>query len=277
MFCILSIVSPRVALGSEFQTYETAGNDSDQALLLLAPLGRDRGSWGAQLPFFAERYFCITPDTRGTGGSTDVLTGFAIGQFAQDAIALLNHLGVRQAHVAGWSMGSGVAMALAVRAPDRVRSLSLYTPWARTDAPLRERFLEMRRLAQEDDTLVSVEEHTLRMILSDSALAGIPDLRAAAEEATKTPGYPTAEALIGHIDASIAHDVLADLPSLRCPTLVIGGASDALTPAYLARQVSEAIPRAEYTELDGPLSSHALPLEMADGFNSIARDFLDQH
>lgn len=234
-------------------------------------------SWSAQLPFFAERYFCITPDTRGTGETKDVLSGFTIGEFASDAIALLDHLGIKHAHIAGWSMGSAVAMSVTLSAPERVRSLSLYTPWARTDAALAERFLQMRRLTEQNDTLVPVEEHTLRLILSDVALAGIPDLRASAEDATKSPGYPTAEALIGHLDAAIAHDVLDELPTLDCPTLVIAGAADALTPAFLAREAAEAIRTADYVELTGPLASHAVPLEMTDTFNRIARDFLDNH
>lgn len=250
------------------------GNDTDPPLLLLPPLGRDRGSWRAQTPYFAERYRTITTDTRGTGASRELTDGFTIDQFAADALVVLDALGVKQAHVAGWSMGSAVAMAVALRAPERVRSLSLYTPWCRTDAALKDRFLAMRVLA---DDLVDVEEHTLRLILSPDALEGIPDVRAAAAEATLDPGYPSRDALLGHLDASIAHDVLDRLAEVTCPTLVISGQADALTPAYLAEQVAVAIPGSEYEELTGPSSSHALPLELTNEFNQIARSFLDRH
>ncbi len=262
--------------GSVHLGYGLTPNDSDPPLLLLPPLGRDRSSWRAQTPFLAERYRTITPDTRGTGTSRDAVNGFTIDQFAADALVILDELGVGEVHVAGWSMGGAVAMSLALLAPERVRSLSLYTTWARTDVALAERFVAMRELTASREDLVDVEEHTLRLILSPEALSGIHDLRLAAAEATHDPGYPSREALIGHLDASIAHDVLDRLGTLSLPTLVICGEADALTPAYLARQVAEAIPGAEYVELTGPLSSHALPLELTESFNDVARSFLDR-
>ncbi|MDA2987136.1 MAG: alpha/beta hydrolase [Actinomycetota bacterium] len=263
--------------GSVHLGYGLTPNDSDPPLLLLPPLGRDRSSWRAQAPFLAEHYRTITPDTRGTGTSRDALDGFTIDQFATDALVILDELGVGEVHVAGWSMGAAVAMELAIQAPDRVRSLSLYTPWARTDADLEARFLVMRELTETGSDLVGVEEHTLRLILSPEALAGIPDLREAAAAATRDPGYPSRKALIGHLDASIAHDVLEALGAVACPALVVGGEHDALTPACLARQVAASIPGAEYVEMSGSTASHALPLELADDFNALARDFLDRH
>ena len=219
----------------------------------------------------------ITVDTRGTGTSRDAADGFTIEQFAADALVVLDDLGIEEAHVVGWSMGTAVAMTLALLAPYRVRSLSLYTPWARTDAGLKDRFLAMREKAEFGDDLVDVEEYTLGLILSPDALAAIPDRRAAASEATQQPGFPSREALIGHLDASIQHDVLDRLGSVRCPTLVVAGERDALTPAYLAQQVADAIPGSEYEEMTGPLSSHALPLELSGPFSIIARSFLDRH
>jgi pimeloyl-ACP methyl ester carboxylesterase len=258
-------------------SYGLQGNDTDPPLLLLPCLGRDRGAWRAQLDCFTADYRTITTDTRGTGASRDVVDGFTIEQFAVDALMVLDELEIEIAHVAGWSMGSAVAMSLALLAPGRVRSLSLYTPWARTDADLEARFLKMRNLAEAGDDLIDVEEHTLRQILSPQALAEIGDVRAAAAAATRDLGYPSREALIGHLDASIAHNVLDRLNKVSCPTLVISGQQDALTPAYLAEQVAAVIPGAEYEEMTGPRSSHALPLEMDAPFNTIARRFLDRH
>lgn len=270
-------MDPRDVTASSTLGFGRAGDDTAPPLLLLAPLGRDHLSWRAQLPVLAERYWCIAPDTRGTGASAELEGPYTLATFAADALALLDELQIGQAHVAGWSMGSAVAMELALTAPDRVRSLSLYTPWGRTDADLAARFRRMRDLAENGDDLVDVEEHTLELILSPEALAAIPDLRAAAAAATHEAGYPSREALIGHLDASIRHDALDRIPSLTCPTLVIAGEGDALTPAYLAREVAAAIPGAEYEEFTSPAASHALLLELAEPFNARARSFLDQH
>lgn len=202
---------------------------------------------------------------------------FTLTAFATDALILLDELGIERAHIAGWSMGSAVAQELALKAPDRVRSLSLYTPWGRTDADLAARFQRMRDLAESGTDLVAVEEHTLEIILSPEALAALPDLHAAAAAATQEPGYPSRAALIGHLEASIEHDALDRLPSLACPTFVVAGAHDVLTPPYLAREVAQAIPGAEYEEFTVPAASHALLVELAEPFNALAGSFLDRN
>ena len=86
-----------------------------------------------QLPAFSADFRCIAYDARGTGAAAASTAQASISAMAGDAVALLDALELEQAHVAGWSMGAAVATVVALEAPDRVRSLSLYTPWGRTD------------------------------------------------------------------------------------------------------------------------------------------------
>ncbi len=67
----------------------------------------------------------IAPDLRGRADSVDVAGPYGMARHAADMIAVLNHLGVTQAHVVGMSMGGFVGVELAARHPDRVRSLTL--------------------------------------------------------------------------------------------------------------------------------------------------------
>jgi len=73
------------------------------------------------------RYNVITPDLRGSGKSrcADQLTW---DRFADDAKALMDHVGARRAVVGGMSMGTGVAIRFARRFPDRTAALVLISP-----------------------------------------------------------------------------------------------------------------------------------------------------
>ena len=92
-------------------------------------------SWALQAKAVASHFTVVTFDNRGVG-ETD-LPGepvYSTGQLADDAAAILEHLEIPRAHVVGASMGGTVAMALALRQPRLVRSLTLACTWAEGDA-----------------------------------------------------------------------------------------------------------------------------------------------
>lgn len=85
-------------------------------------------NWGPSglLDSLAGRYRVIAPDLRGHGASEKPRDPGSYGvEFVEDLLALLDHLAIPRAHVAGYSMGSAIALHLAVRHPDRVASLML--------------------------------------------------------------------------------------------------------------------------------------------------------
>jgi pimeloyl-ACP methyl ester carboxylesterase len=85
------------------------------------------------LPFFSEkalveRYRLIRYHQRGQAGSTHSAAPVSFAEHAADAAALLGHLGLRRAHVAGHSTGALIALQLAADAPDVVHTLALLEP-----------------------------------------------------------------------------------------------------------------------------------------------------
>ena len=257
--------------------WEVQGRASGPPLLLLPPLGRSRGSWQAQVPALAKKFLLLLPDTRGTGESSFSGDDYSIDRFAVDFLTLLDHLGVSTAHVAGWSMGAAVAQELALLAPDRVRSLTLLTPWVRTDDLMAQHFHQMLSAVEDDDSLVGVETLTLELILSTRALQGISDLPAAARDAVNQPGFPTPEALAGHIRSCLSHDTESRLAGLSIPALVVGGEEDRLMPPSHAVSTARVLSGSELNILQGPSSSHALPVEMAAQVNDLMGSFLERH
>lgn len=103
--------------------YTTAGRG--QPLLLLHGWPFTWYTWSRVIPSLAERYTVIAPDARGIGLSARPASGYDLHTKADDARALLDHLGVARAQVVGHDLGAEVAYMLAMRHPERVQKLVL--------------------------------------------------------------------------------------------------------------------------------------------------------
>jgi len=116
--------------------YEVRGNGSP--LLLLSPGGFDATleKWSTQsvyaktgmLDALLKHHQCILFDRRETGQSGGRVEAVTWGHYAQQALGLLDHLGIERAAVMGGCMGCAPAVSLAVSHPQRVSALVLYWP-----------------------------------------------------------------------------------------------------------------------------------------------------
>jgi 3-oxoadipate enol-lactonase len=104
-------------------------------LLIMGHLYSSR-LWYPLLPALTRKHRAITFDNRGTGQS-DTTGQVTIGQFAADALAVLDAAGVARAHVYGVSMGGGIAAEFAMRYPERVASLVLGCTMMKTEVGAR--------------------------------------------------------------------------------------------------------------------------------------------
>jgi pimeloyl-ACP methyl ester carboxylesterase len=112
-------------------------------------------------PALRDHYHVIRYRRRGHAGSTPIDGPVSIAEHAQDCRALLDKLGVTQAHVVGHSYGASVALQLAVDAPRAVASLALFEPvWFTVPSapqalealgPIMEKYLAGDRVAAVDD------------------------------------------------------------------------------------------------------------------------------
>ncbi|MDQ1552845.1 MAG: hypothetical protein QOD50_2267, partial [Actinomycetota bacterium] len=103
--------------------YEVVG--SGEPLLLISPVLADGFLPLLSEPTLADRYQLIRYHKRGWLGSTHTPPPVGIADHAADAAALLDHLGVPRAHIAGHSTGAAVAAQLTLDHPEAVRSLIL--------------------------------------------------------------------------------------------------------------------------------------------------------
>jgi 3-oxoadipate enol-lactonase len=104
--------------------YESTG-DGPETIVFAHGLLWSGAMYAAQVAEFSKRYRCITFDFRGQGQTPVTPGGYDMDTLANDAIALIEALGVAPVHMAGLSMGGFVTMRVAARRPDLVRSIIL--------------------------------------------------------------------------------------------------------------------------------------------------------
>jgi pimeloyl-ACP methyl ester carboxylesterase len=187
---------------------------------------------------------------------------------ADDVAALLDELGVPMAAVGGLSMGGYVALAFARRHPARLSALILADTRAAADS-------EAARQAREDGIAKVLAGGTSEF------LDGIPFrlLSGKADDALRRRVRGLAEQRPEGIIAALAAmrdrpDRTAELGELRCPTLVVAGAEDSVTPPSEAQAMARAIPGARYVDIPG--AGHLSNLEAPEAFDAAVNSFLDE-
>ena len=106
--------APRLAL-------DMAG--SGPLVLLMHGIGGNRSNWTDQVEALAGSFTAVAWDARGYGDSDDYEGALDFGDFARDALRVLDRFGARRAHLVGLSMGGRIAQDFCARFPDRVATL----------------------------------------------------------------------------------------------------------------------------------------------------------
>jgi len=255
--------------------YEVYGEG--EPLLLIMGLGANHLSWTAQIPVYAREFKVIVFDNRGTGQS-DFPAGadYTIPLLADDAAALLDFLGIDAAHVYGVSMGGMIAQEMALRHPERVRSLILgaTSPGGPHAAAPNAQALQ-GLLDQGAAVDRAVNPALLEVLFSPAYLAeqGSELL----DKFQRLADYPATspEAYAAQLRAVVRHDTYDRLPDIAAPTLVLHGTDDPLLPVGNARILAERIPGAKLVLFEG--ARHGYFLEKQAEADAAVLDFLRAH
>lgn len=237
--------------------YEIVGEGPP--LLLIAGFSGNTTGWLPVQPALAEHFTLIMFDNRGAGRSSVPPGPYTIAQMADDAVALLDHLGVEQAHVLGSSMGGMIAQEVALRHPERVAKLILNVTAARP-TPVLTQFLEANIWAIEHGMPPGDRAFWVLPWMASPAIMTAHEKVVQTLAVRQANPYPAPDAgMVAQAQAILAHDALSRVGQITAPTLVLSAAEDILTPAAGGQELAEAIPGAWFEVL--PRGAHVTAAE----------------
>lgn len=272
-------MADRVPVDAGELEYEAQGT-GDPVLLIHGAMLADAYAPLLTQPILADRHRLIHYHRRGFSGSSRHAGPCTIAQQADDARALLDHLGVERAHVVGHSYGGTIALQLALDAPERVASLALLEP-AGIAAASAERFVT--EVAQPSGELHARGDKAGAVDLFLRGVCG-PQMREVADQALPPGAYDLAAAdadtfFVTELPALGAWRFgAAEAARITHPVLLVLGAdSDAVMPMFgeMNAALAQWLPRAELVELPG--ATHALQMMNPSGTADLLTTFFARH
>ena len=245
--------------------YEDHGDGA--ALLLVPGIPAISSDWFPFAERLKERSHVVVYDNRGSGRSDAPPGPYSIPQLAADAIAVLDTLAIKRAHVFGVSMGGMIAQELAIGFPGRVARLVLGSTHAGTKDAVRPRREVSLAFAFETDDWAE----RIRALAPFAFAPGVdPQLQTRFIDKKIGDVQPN-HGYHGHRTAVLAHDAVDRLASIEHPTLVIAGSQDQIIPAENSEVLCEHIPRARLEVIDSAghlffIEEPEQTLELLDAF-----------
>jgi len=243
-------------------------------LVLAYGIGGNVKMWDVNVPGLARRHRLVLWEPRGhaRSDSPEDPAKYSFRRWALDLKAVLDHLGLRRAHVGGLSLGAGIATRFALAFPGRVRSLVVTNSSSASGLPLSWQNLVMRARSIKITLTQGMDA------MAEFAMAENPNVseRLALDPGAKAEFYEEYRQLtpIGYANALralLAMDHITDqLPRLRMPVLLIGGDRD---PSLGPMKVIHRKIRGSKLVVLSP-ASHFANRDQPDAWNRLVLDFL---
>ncbi len=239
----------------------SGNSDGINTIVLAHGVGGNHAIWFNQIDPFCQTYQVITFDHRGFGNSTDPQQR-GRSAYADDLIALLDHLEIERAALVGQSMGGGTCIGVAAKAPQRITALVLADTLHGIALP--EKANDIMRQAQ-------------------AATAGLGQIERVLGKRTRLeePNKATLYQQLNSFNATDRHNLKGAYPqlltppelgALGIPILFIAGEDDVLFPVSAIREVQSQVSCSEWVEMVGV--GHSAFYEDPATFNQHVLEFL---
>ena len=250
--------------------YEVLGRSGATPVLMIQGLGADKHGWDMQRFPMALQYRVIALDNRGAGRSDKPFGTYSLEQMADDAIAVLDQVGVEKAHIVGASMGGAITQIIGLKYPDRVMSLTLACTACRNHPWRRELLHSWATTATEQGVGAMTREAARWVIGPRSFRRLVPAFGWLGPLAMGR----TSHAFVAQVKAILdVDDSISDqLSQVTAPTLVLVGNQDILTPRGDSEEIADRMPNAELVVISG--AAHGFMVEHASTFNRVLLEFL---
>ena len=244
--------------------YFETGSGRPLVLLHAFPLNAEQ--WLPQFARVPPGWRLVAPDYRGFG---DDLVGkpaedMTVADYADDVFELMSHLDIRQATVCGVSMGGYVALAMVRRQSERVSGLVLADTRATADTPEGKAGRDRMLALVDREGAAGVAREMIPKLLGETTRREQPDMMDALTRIIEANGGEGLKAAIYALKNR--PDSTDLLPGISCPTLVICGAEDVVTPVADSERLHHGVRGSRLVVL--PAAGHLSNLERPFEFSS---------
>ena len=264
---------PKAKINGVSLHYTDTGGDGP-AIVFSHGLIMSKAMFDAQIDRLKDRYRCIAYDHRGQGESEVTESGYDMDTLTDDAIALIDELGVAPCHFVGLSMGGFVGMRLAARRPELVKSLTLLETSA--DAEPAENAPKYRRLNFVARWFgLSLVVGKVMPILFGTTFMTDPGRSSERELWRKriigNHRIGITRAVVGVVERP---GVMDELANIACPTLVAVGDEDTATVPAKSERIVAAINGAQLSII--PAAGHSSTIEQPEFVSDIIERFIGE-
>ena len=230
----------------------------------------NKSMWEAQTASLSGQFRCIAVDLRGHGDSEDVSGTYFMDTLADDLNSLLDHLNIDNVNLVGFSMGGYVAFAFYRKYGQRVKALILADTRPQPDSPEAKQGRENTAQTVLNDGTDGVAQTLTGRMLAPANLEERPALAQTVKALmTSTPVNGWVGDLRGIAERPDSTDTQGQI---TCPTLILVGDQDAITPPADSTLMAESISGAKLVEISQ--AGHLTPIEQPEAFNNALNEFL---
>ena len=247
--------------------YRFDGPQDGPVLLVANSLMANGSMWDGNIAALAERYRVLRYDKRGHGGSGLSAGPYTIAQLADDAVGLLDALGIQKVHFMGLSIGGMIGQQLGARYPERILSLSLCN--TASEMPPRSLWEERFDIARTQGIAGLVDGTIKRWFTA-------PFIERAPQEIEKVRQMILGTNVEGYIGCGSAVRDMAQstmLLKIKAPTLVLSGRHDPACTVDQGTVLNRLIDGSRMVIIED--AAHLSNIEQPIQFNQAVREFMD--
>ncbi len=249
-------------------------NGKGVPLLLLEGLGYSLWMWNRQIPYLAKKIRCVTPDNRGVGRSTPLDSPYTIQGFAEDAISVLDSLGLSQSYLLGVSMGGFIAQEMARIALNRVKGLIIVSSscGGKESLPMtKESYGEMVKVVEGES-----QKDRLTRSMSVAFTRDFPNRRKGEFDEiieSRLDWIQDGNQFMYQVLATSTFDSCSSNGSLKIPTLIVAGTEDMVLPWTNSLVLHKSFNNSSLVLFKN--QNHLLFIEEYERFNELVLGFIE--
>ena len=251
--------------------YECIGPEDAPVLFLSPGLGGLAAYWKPQLEAYAADHRVVLMDQRGTGRNREELPdGLTMADMADDALDVLDAMGVTSCRFVGHAIGGSIGMTMALKRPGLIERMVVVNSWIRTN-PHTIRCFQVRLDLLDHVGVEAFVRAQPIFLLPSNWMAANPE-RLAHEHAAGVAHFQGAANFHRRVGAAKAFDISDHVGTIQTPVLVVAAHDDVLVPSDCSVALAAALPNARLAMQ--PYGGHSCNVVEPDAFTALTVPFL---